>query len=226
MNESVLPRGDHSPPCARAGTALHEFPGKPPAAALRRRPRDQRGAPVARRRDLRRLAQPHAADRPPPQGLCRAARRLRPLVAGPLSRAARCRQRPRHPVPRRRPRLGPRRAGLHHRGGNHAQDGARVRRPGGDHAAGRLRALGVRHARAVPGDRRAGRVGPGHRRLRPHHPPGRARPRVQAEQEAACHPHRQRVALRSPADAGGIGLGRDRSGDGCRPGPRPSSSAR
>src|SRR5678815_3571749 len=47
MNESVLPRGDHSPPGARAGTALHEFPGKPPAAALRRRPRDQRGAPVA-----------------------------------------------------------------------------------------------------------------------------------------------------------------------------------
>ena len=169
MNESVLPRGDHSPPCARAGTALHEFPGKPPAAALRRRPRDQRGAAVARRRDLRRVAHAHAADRPPAQGLRRAARRLRPLVARPLPRAARRRQRPRHPVPRRRPRLGPRRARPDHRRGGDAQDRAGVRRAGGDHAAGRLRALGVRHAGPVPRDRRVRRLGPGHRGLRPGH---------------------------------------------------------
>ena len=170
MNESVLPRGDHSPPCARAGTALHESPGKPAAAALRRRPRHQRGAAVARRRDLRRVAhracgRPPSGSRPAPSllggfGLWWPGHFLAPLDAGSVLG-----------IPFLAGGLAWGLAGL-----ALITAVAATRKTVPAFAglavitlAGRLRAFGVRHAGPVPRDRRVRRVGPRHRGLLPGH---------------------------------------------------------
>ena len=145
-------------------------------------------ASVARLRDLRRVA--HRASRPtaaPAQGLRRAARRLRPLVARPLPRAARRRQRPRHPV-RSPAALAWALAGLAlitavaaTRKTVPAFAGLAV-----DHAADRLRALGVRHAGPVSGDRRIRRVGPRLAVFFLATPLVGARPRIQARARSSA----------------------------------------
>ena len=67
----------------------HDLHGKPPAAALLRRIRDQRRAAVARLGRLRRCSRPHPAQQSPAQAWWPCSSAAAAVVAGPLPRAGR-----------------------------------------------------------------------------------------------------------------------------------------